>query len=102
MTDPDERFAAELLGTHVLAGVTTLDQVGKVVNQRQFHGIVVRATAADGVTLKDAEGREHWIPLHRDAFEPADPGEYRLRSTGEVVVNPTWLTTWTVHPPDQH
>lgn len=98
----DEQFAAELLGTHVLVGVTTVDRAGKVVSQRQFHGKVVKASADNGVTLLDPQGQEHWVPLSRDAFEPAEPGEYRLRSTGEVVIDPGWLTTWTVHPPDRH
>jgi hypothetical protein len=101
-TESDEDFAAELVGTHVLVGVTEVDHAGTVLRQRQFHGRVLRASATEGVILLDPEGREHWVPLHRDAYEPAEPGEYRLRSTGEVVVDPTWLTTWTVHPRDRH
>src|SRR5690242_12211924 len=101
-TAADEEFAAELVGTHLLVGVTHVDQAGHVVEQKQFHGTVIRASVREGVILLDQQGREHWVPLMRDAFQPADPGEYRLRSTGEVVTNPTWLTTWTVHPPDRH
>lgn len=102
---PDESeddFAAELLGTDVLVGLTTVDWGGKVLGRREFHGTVVRASAENGVTLVDDEGMEHWLPLLRDAYEPADPGEYRLRTTGEVVVDPAWLTMWTVHPPERH
>jgi hypothetical protein len=73
-----------------------------VLEQRQFHGTVVRASVRDGVIVLDPDGREHWVPLCRDAFRPADPGEYRLRSTGEVVKDVAWLSTWTVHPPDRH
>jgi hypothetical protein len=98
----DEEFAAELIGTHLLVGLTNVDHAGNVIDKRQFHGKVVRASVAEGVTLLDSEGQEHWVPLRRDAFEPAEPGEYHLRSTGEVVVDPTWLTRWTVYPPDRH
>ena len=98
----DDRFAAELLGTHVLAGIADLDRCGNVVARRQFHGTVIRASVDDGVTLVDAEGQEHWLPLDLDAYEPADPGEYQLRTTGEVVVDPTWLTRWTIQPPNHH
>ena len=98
----DEEFAAELIGTHLLVGLTNVDHAGNVIDKRQFHGKVVRASVAEGVTLVDGEGQEHWVPLQRDAFEPAEPGEYHLRSTGEVVVDPAWLTTWTVYPPDRH
>ena len=103
MTDADaDAFAAELLGTHVLAGVTMVDHAGNVLERRQFHGTVVRANETEGVIIADAEGQEHWLPLDRSAFRPADPGHYKLRTTGEVVVDPTWLTTWTIHPPEGH
>jgi hypothetical protein len=98
----DDLFAAELLGTDVLAGVTVVDHAGRVTERRQFHARVVGASVEDGVTLVDAEGEEHWLPLERDAYEPAEPGEYELRSTGEVVVDPTWLTKWIVNPPKRH
>jgi hypothetical protein len=101
-TAVDEDFAAELLGTHLLVGVTHVDHAGHVLEQQQFHGTVIRASISEGVILLDPEGREHWVPLCRDAFRPAEPGEYRLRSTGEVVKNPTWLSTWTVRPPNRH
>jgi hypothetical protein len=39
--------------------------------------------------------------LTLEAFEAAPPGEYRLRSSGEVVVNPDYITSWVVEaPPD--
>ena len=98
---PDE-FAAELLGTDVLVGVTMVDHAGRVTERRQFHGQVVRASAEDGVTLVDTDGGEHWLPLDPEAYEPAEPGEYELRSTGQVVRHPTWLTKWIVSPPKRH
>jgi hypothetical protein len=98
----DEDFAADLIGTHLLVGVTHVDHGGKVVSLEQFHGTVIRASVAEGAVLVDAAGTEHWVPLDREAFRPADPGTYRLRSTGEVVVDPAWLSTWTVYPPDHH
>lgn len=98
----DDQFAAELLGTDVLAGVTMVDYAGKVMERRQFHGRVVEASVKDGVTLVDAEGGEHWLPLDPEAYEPAEPGEYELRSTGQIVVDPTWVTKWIVNPPKRH
>jgi hypothetical protein len=103
MTDgSDQDFAAELVGTHLLVGLTHLDHAGNVVRKEQFHGIVIRASVEEGVILVDADGQELTVPLNREAFRPADPGEYRLRSTGEVVIDPAWLATWTVRPPDRH
>jgi hypothetical protein len=103
MTDAsDEDFAAELIGTHLLVGITHVDHGGKMVSQEQLHGQVIRASLAEGVVLIDSAGEEHWVPLDREAFRPADPGTYTLRSTGEVLVDPEWLSTWTVWPPDHH
>ena len=98
----DEQFAAELLGTDVLVGVTLVDHAGRVKERRQFHARVVEASVEDGVTLVDTDGCEHWLPLDRAAYEPAEPGEYELRSTGQIVVDPTWLTKWIVKPPHRH
>jgi hypothetical protein len=44
--DFDARKAPELVGTHVLVGITRVDHAGKAIEQTQFHGRVVRATAA--------------------------------------------------------
>ena len=85
-----------------IVGVTMVDHAGKVKERRQFHGQVVQASAADGVTLVDSDGGEHWLPFDPAAYEPAEPGEYELRSTGQIVVDPTWLTKWIVSPPKRH
>ena len=44
-----EKFAAELIGTSVLVGVTHVDHAGKVLRQSQFHGTVLSASVLDGV-----------------------------------------------------
>jgi hypothetical protein len=98
----DDRFAAELLGTDVLAGVTMVDHAGRVTERQQCHARVVDASDEGGVTLVDGDGTEHWLPFDPAAYEPAEPGEYELRSTGQVVVDPTWLTKWIVKPPQRH
>ncbi len=36
------------------------------------------------------------LPFDPEALKVAAPGEYRLRSTGEVVVNPDFTTVWSV------
>ena len=44
------------------------------------------------------------LPPAPSVYYVAEPGEYRLRSTGELVVNPDFVTTWEVvgrPPPDQ-
>jgi hypothetical protein len=40
------------------------------------------------------------LPPALEAFAPAPPGEYRLRSTGEVVVDPDFTCVMQVHLTD--
>jgi hypothetical protein len=89
--------AHSLLGQRLLLGVTVGDEGGDVVAQAQFHGRLVEADAHQGFALELADGGLAWLPPDLRAFEPAVPGEYRLRSTGEVVVDPDLLANWTVN-----
>ena len=102
MRDNFDLNAAELLGAHVLVGITCLDRSGRVAEQYQFHGRVVRASRGEGIVIVNAVGEELKLPPDGRAFVPADPGEYRLRSTGEVVVDPDYTATWTITPPAHH
>jgi hypothetical protein len=82
-----------------LVGITYLDAKGVPVRRAELHGVVARA-GPDAVVLRlHGSDEEFTLPPALDAFEPAPPGEYRLRSTGEVVVNPDLLATWTVRAP---
>ena len=98
----DGHFARELVGKHVLVGVTVLDHRGELVEQKQFHGRVDKADAKDGFRLKllgEREGESEWLPPDTRAFHKARPGEYRLKTTGEVVVDPDFTTSWTYTQP---
>ena len=86
----------------MLVGITRLNRAGKVAEQRQFHGRVARVSREEGIVIVNAAGEELKLPPDVRAFVPADPGEYRLRSTGEVVVDPDYTATWTITPPDCH
>lgn len=94
----------ELLGSTVLIGVTYYHAGGEFSHQTQIYGVVERVEPEDGVMIRlqgPRAGEEFWLPPDLDAFEAAPPGDYRLRSTGEVVTDPDFTTTWTIEmPPD--
>jgi RNase P/RNase MRP subunit p29 len=97
--DRDEHQAASLVGKHALIGLTYVDADGTVRRQVQIHG---RITAVDEtkVTMRlHGSDQEFTLPPDLAIFEPAQPGEYRLRSTGEVVVDPDLLASWTITAP---
>ena len=89
--------AESLVGKTVLVGLTFVNAQDKAVEQRQYHGLIESADERDGFAVRRADtGELEWLPPDLRAFETAAPGEYRLRSTGEVVVDPDLLSTWTI------
>ena len=96
----DEGAAQSLIGKRVLVGLTRCNQAGDVVGYEQFHGAIVRVSASEGIIVQvHNSGEERWLPPDLSRLEAASPGSYRLKSTGEVVVDPDLLSTWTVYPP---
>jgi hypothetical protein len=99
----DDAFARELVGKRVLVGVTFKDRRGNIKRQEEFHGLVAVADPVTGVQLQ-LQGSRHgefkWLPPATHVFQPASPGTYRLRSTGEEVVDPDLTATWMVTQPD--
>lgn len=88
------------IGKHLLIGITYLDHEGAFIEQKQFHGVIVRINESEGIVIKlhDSE-LEYKLPPDLNSLQPAPKGEYRLRSTGEIVTDPDYLTTWTVNKP---
>jgi hypothetical protein len=82
----------ELLGKRVLVGVTCVDEDGETIDRFQTHGLVSEV-GEHWIVLTRSDGGEFGVPRE---LEPAEPGEYRLRETGEVVVDPDFLARWTV------
>jgi hypothetical protein len=100
----DERGSA-LIGKYVLVGLTFVDHDENVISQAQRHGRILEADADRGVTVEFVahglpwNGEVYRLPPDLRAFADAPPGEYRLRSTGEVVVDPDLTATWTIKNP---
>jgi hypothetical protein len=88
----------ELVGKHVLVGLTYLDNDGSLIEQKQRHGVIVSADD-EGVCVRVAESEEElWLPPDLESFQEADEGDYRLRETGEVVSDPDLLVSYTITP----
>jgi hypothetical protein len=97
--DYDEARAINLVGRSVLIGLTYIDENGEVTNRRQLHGTIVGAHKTKGFEIElagERSGEIFSLPPDTRAFIDADPGEYQLRSTGEVVVDPDLISTWTI------
>ncbi len=98
----DEDEALSVIGKRVLVGVTRRNHADEIEGYEQFHGEIVRA-GREGIYLRiEATGEERWLPPDLSSLHTAKPGEYRLKSTGEIVVDPDFLATWTLYPPVRH
>ncbi len=90
----------DLIGKTILIGITYLDNSEVEIEKIQFWGTVTYADKQRGIVIKKAnDGKDFVLPPDITAISPANPGKYRLRSTGEVIVNPDLLTTWTIKKP---
>jgi hypothetical protein len=88
------------IGKHLLVGITYYGNDGHPLRQVQVHGDIVRVDK-QAITMRlHGSDDEFTLPLDLDSLRTAPEGEYRLRSTGEVVVNPDLLSTWEVRCPD--
>jgi len=100
----DQEQGDSFLGQYILVGITYLASDGKTVtSQAQYHGRVTKADK-DGVAIAlegTRRGETATLPPDLRAFRAARPGEYRLRSTGEVIKDPDLLTTWTITEPSK-
>ena len=90
--------AAEMLGKTVLIGVTYEKADGSLIEQRQFFG-TIRAVDETQIQVELEDGTPFGLPPDTRAFFEAPPGEYRLRSTGEVIEDPDYTTVWTSTAP---
>jgi hypothetical protein len=98
----DENFASELIGKLVLVGLTHCNSDGSVDRQEQLFGIVQSAHKSAGVLLNlkgTRAGCRYNLPPDLRSYFKASPGNYRLRSTNEVVTDPDFTVTFSVHEP---
>jgi hypothetical protein len=92
----NEERAEFAIGKRVLVGITVLTPGGELIEQRQFVGQVASVDPAKGIELNLANRTSYWLPPDARLLEEAAPGEYRLRSTGEIVTDPDYISTWTI------
>ena len=59
---------------------------------------------ADGVVVVERPGEDEpaVLPADSAAYRPAEPGSYKLSDTGEMVIDPDFLSIWRVaETPDE-
>jgi hypothetical protein len=91
--------AQKYVGRTIIIGITYLRRDGTLREQEQMHGLV-SAIDEHGIKIRLSDGRWFNLPPDLRAIRLAPRGQYRFRSTGEIVNDPDLMTTWTVTQPD--
>jgi hypothetical protein len=89
-------FRAMLRGKLFLVGLNILDTNAKVTEKYQTAGVVEDLTDDGFFLLRRTDGSLFTIPYEPKTIEAARKGEYILKSTGETITDPDYLTTWDV------
>ena len=93
-----EHESAELIGKHIVVGLTHVDADQKPMRFTQLHGFVVRVNRVEGIVLKQHDGSEYKLPAILGRISESPEGmACTLRSTGEIVEDPDYVVTYTVN-----
>jgi hypothetical protein len=99
----DQSEADWLIGKIALVGITRLASDGTTIKSHgQYYGKIVRADRSAGIVIECEgvwSGKTMRLPPMTGVFHPANSGEYRLRSTGEIIKDPDMLATWSITEP---
>lgn len=92
-----ESLLHQLHGKLLFVALTFIDAHGVLVDQYQTSGRVESADAANPVVeggmvqLRQEDGSLFRFPADSKAIQAAGPGEYRVRHSGQMVLNPDFL-----------
>jgi hypothetical protein len=89
----------EYVGKHLLMSLYYVDAAGALDHKVQLHGIITRINEAIIAVERQDNGEEFTLPADLSALQVAAEGEYRLKPSGDVVVNPDYLVVYTIGGP---
>lgn len=87
---------SDLLGKTILIGITYYAKGNKLIEQKQFWGTVIVAKD-NKILVRQENGEIFRLPPDLRSIKSAPKGEYRLHSTGEIVVDPDYISVWNVN-----
>lgn len=96
----NESEASKYVGKTVLIGLTYLDHNEELIEQCQCIGTILTFSNEQGIQIKLQDSDEPFaLPPDPHGIQVAQPGTYRLRSTGQEIVSPDFVATWTITKP---
>ncbi|MBD2857927.1 hypothetical protein IB286_02830 [Spongiibacter sp. KMU-158] len=96
MADILDPQLAALVDKTAVVGLSYFEVDGQLLQQRLLGGTVVRVTAEQGITLRDADDEEFTIPSSLAPWFVAPKGDYPA-GNNKTLSNPDYLVTWDIH-----
>ncbi|MDR2009532.1 MAG: hypothetical protein LBQ22_03530 [Bacteroidales bacterium] len=85
-----------LKGKVFLIGLTFIDQDENLIEQYQTSGTVDELTDDGLLRFKRTDGNYFQLPYDNETISEVAEGEYRERATGNIIINPDYITTWKI------
>ncbi len=85
----------DVLGRILLAGISYYSQDSELLERVQIWGTVVEADDR-AIAVRRSNGEVFTLPPDLSAIRRANKGEYALKTTGEIVIDPDFLSTWSI------
>ena len=84
------------IGDRILVRFNFCDEQGNVVEEQQFKGTIDSITEEEVVLTHPENGKKVTLPPHFGSYIRPEAGTYQLPSTGETMMNPDYITEWTL------
>jgi len=90
----------KFIGKHILVGLNYIDAGNKVKERIQLHGRIINVSS-NSLVFERADGRGKFsIPFDAENMTKGElDATYKLKSTGEIIENVDFISTWTISPP---
>ena len=96
----EELSFSDLPGKTILAGITYYTKDREILEQKQYWGTVIEANDK-WIRFRQKNGDIFALPPDLSSTKAAAKGEYRLLSTGEIVVDPDFTSVWSVYAEEE-
>ena len=93
-----EELQEYLKGKSFLIWLTFVNNIGDLIEQFQTYGIVSELTNDGLIKIERNDKSIFQIPYNKDAISKADKGEYVLKMTNEIIIDPDFIILWTINP----
>ena len=87
---------SDLIGKTILVGLTYYTKENEFIEKKQFWGTVTESNEKH-ICFRQKDGSIFSLPPDLRSTKRAPKGEYRLRSTGEIVIDPDFTSVWIVN-----